>query len=92
MVSRDQAAKVVEMIDQGWHTVPRSVLTKVMGDRRVRLGFLGYASSSPLSLHGGAGCFRAGSIPAFPKRSPSPGTRTWSDRTHPGGSIRDHAL
>jgi hypothetical protein len=31
MVSRDQAAKVMEMIDQGWHTVPRTVLTKVMG-------------------------------------------------------------
>ena len=31
MVSRDQATKVVEMIGQGWHTVPRTVLTKVMG-------------------------------------------------------------
>ena len=31
MVSRDQATKVAEMIGQGWHTVPRSVLTKVMG-------------------------------------------------------------
>src|SRR3982074_1785160 len=31
MVSRDQATKVVEMIDQGWHTVPRTVLTKAMG-------------------------------------------------------------
>ena len=31
MVSRSQAAKVVEMIDQGWQTVPRTVSKKVMG-------------------------------------------------------------
>jgi hypothetical protein len=31
MVSRDQAAKVVEMIDQGWNTVPHTVLTQVDG-------------------------------------------------------------
>ena len=31
MVSRNQATKVAEMIGQGWHTVPRTVLTKVMG-------------------------------------------------------------
>ena len=31
MVSRDQATKVVEMNGQGWHTVPRTVLSKVMG-------------------------------------------------------------
>ena len=31
MVSRGQAAKVVEMIDQGWQTVPRTVSKKVMG-------------------------------------------------------------
>jgi hypothetical protein len=31
MVSRNQATKVAEMIGQGWHTVPRTVLTEVMG-------------------------------------------------------------
>jgi hypothetical protein len=31
MVSRDQGTKVVEMNGQGWHTVPRTVLSKVMG-------------------------------------------------------------
>ena len=31
MVSRGQAAKVVEMIDQNWQTVPRTVSKKVMG-------------------------------------------------------------
>jgi hypothetical protein len=31
MVSRGQAAKVVEMIDQGWQTVPRTASKKVMG-------------------------------------------------------------
>jgi hypothetical protein len=31
MVLRGQAAKVVEMIDQGWQTVPRTVSKKVVG-------------------------------------------------------------
>ena len=31
MVPRDQGTKVVEMNGQGWHTVPRTVLSKVMG-------------------------------------------------------------